>query len=435
MKSYYLVASVKWAALLSLLGVALTLLVVSVPASVYEGRIRSAFLDGAVSGDNYPWYTQGLSYDGFSDCALLMSLVDRTSFLQDAFRAATYPDENNGSPCGALQRKIFTGNPGVKLVRPIRYWNGARVALLPLVVFSYRQVLGCFIILYYLIPIITCCRLFRVNRRAFYGLLPILTGVVAFSAAPLFAPSIAFVPGMLVTGLAILGLVLLDNASFKYQMMLACACWAAQLFFEAMLGNLVIALSIMWAAQIVLCSVRSHFQRPMALLGKVSLTGTSFCLGAVSVALTKIVVSAAVVGGLGASAAEYTGALTKNMRLDDVSIDSICWLLWGAREELTGDPNSAAALIGLGFAAWVVVVVLAVWGLLRRNRFLAASAAAFLSAASPCVLWLLVLRNHVTLHPWMDIRVISPLISLALTACWCCWQCCRIDDWDDDPAG
>ena len=394
--------------------------VVSLDPQPYQEKIRQGFLEGALSRDDYPWTVRGQSWDGYSDCAVLEAMVERSTQLGDAFRPSAHPEV---AACEALLRKVTLGSAGMRLVRPTRYWYGARVVpAIFLRVMSYRQMQVWLLVLQYSLPLVILgVPLVTGRRLVFYAMLPVASGLIGLLALPLFGPSIAFAPGMIATDLTLLGILLLETyrRAFRRTILLACVSGAVQLYFETMMGAIVICLTLLLGSQLMLSSVGNRRRPARAAAGRMLVVALAFSIGAVVTALGDIVCASAVVGVTEAFG-EYVRAIAHRVNDEPASTMHLWGMLWAARHELNGHMWTGTAAILGGLACWGGTGLLAAHRWRQGDAQVAWRWSALAFAALPCLMWLVVLRNHVLHHAWLDIRVLGPVISLGAGAAWIC---------------
>lgn len=409
-------------------------------------RIRTAFADGDLIENDWPWLDRRRGFDQYNDCSILQMI---TNDDDDALASAVGPliyNKNRGETdkCETLRRIVNEGPRSAPFLvfRYTRYWHGQDPLAAALLRFldlgRARMLLE--IALYaslLLLPLAAGTR-----RRELFAVAAAiaLTGAL-FWAVPYFGQSFTHAPGDIFVVLGIAGLLCWRRRlSAPATLIPYCAVYGAGVvYLEFLTGQLPTAAGLLLVAAYLIARLRPEPEdRPNA-AWRLALAGLAgFAVGALLTVVIKQALALAIVGpdavrsfveyleryvnpSPGASLRHFGETWSSPSDPLPVSTLKAIYALLGQGYVLAyGSRTGALALYAASVLSWAAAGYLA---LRKPARGARSDLLAFAAGGAVVLAWVCAFQTHTTIHKWWMVRMLIVPLSFGWGAV--AWQLIR----------
>lgn len=376
--------------------------------------------------------------DTNTDCVLLEIAAHIPRRFADALISAPTTLGAGEHACDGVADRLVPPETGALTMDYWRYWWGSAYLLAAAVgswdmsVATYRSVLkiGC----YAAIALIAIVALVR-YRRAAWPIMPLMVALAFGFGIPLFGPSVAHAPELLVGLLLALLYMLLgiDRATTTWNAVYAGFAGGISGYFDLLNGHLI---AVMYTLAILcLCAARTFAIRQARWPGwlaswpitmRIIVLMAAYTAGTIYTVVLRCVLRAAILGqSLRGAVTEWVVDLSQRTQNSVADYGAVNFgpiylakriyykIEYGTYPYL----DRTATIIVYGLCAIVYVACLA-WMAFNFRKLTTERwdpLIAVLVIATPVPAWYLVLANHTAIHSWMTGRLLSLFFALALS--------------------
>jgi hypothetical protein len=404
------------------------------PREPLRQRIRTAFADGDLIENDWPWLDRRRGFDQYNDCSILQMITNDDDHALAAAVGPLIYNKNRGETdkCETLRHIVTEGPQAAPWLsfRYTRYWHGqdpVTAALLRLFDLGRARALLEAALYASLLLLPLAAGTGRRELLAVAGAIAV-TGVL-FWAVPYFGQSFTHAPGDILVVLGIVGLLFwrrrlaVPATLVPYSALYG----AGAVYLEFLTGQLPTAAGLLLGSAYLIGRLRpAPDDRPRAAwrLALAALGG--FIMGALLTVAIKQALAVAVVGPDALrSFAEYLGRYVNPSPGASLRHFGETWSSPGD-PLLVSTPKAIYALLGEGYvlaygspagalalyAASVLAWSAAVWLAFRRRAPEARSDLLALAAASGVwLVWACAFQTHTTIHKWWMVRMLLVPLS------------------------